>query len=183
MNKKGFTLVELLAVIVILAVVMLIGGTTVLPMMQKAQKSSLGTEGVSLKKAAENAFQTELIKGAGASFKSTDKVCFSMQYLCKTGAFDKGCDGLSAGDKYAGSVLVTPATGASAVTDYKMWVTNNTYSFNNLGDANITNPEKADSTLTTTNISSCGKAVTSNKISGYVYCTYDGSAAKCYAAA
>ena len=59
MNKKGFTLVELLAVIVILAIVMLIGGTVVLPMMQKAQKSSLGTEGVSTLKSAEKTYSSD----------------------------------------------------------------------------------------------------------------------------
>ena len=152
MNKKGFTLVELLAVIVILAVVMLIGGTTVLPMMQKAQKSSLGTEGVSMKKAAENAFQTELIKGSSATFKSTDKVCFSIAYLCANGYYDKGCTG--SGDKYTGSVLVSP--GASS-TEYHMWISNETYVYDNKTDSEITNPDNAGNGAGT-NISRCGKA-------------------------
>lgn len=133
MNKKGFTLVELLAVIVILAVVMLIGGTTVLPMMQKAQKSSLGTEGVSLKKAAENAFNSELIKGANSGFKFTDRVCFSIAYLCNKGYYDKGCSGISRKDKYGGSVLVEPGDGQ---VKYTMWITNGTYSF--MGDMDAT---------------------------------------------
>ena len=53
LNKKGFTLVELLAVIVILAVVMLIAVTAVGPLMTKARKSALGTEGVGMVNAAK----------------------------------------------------------------------------------------------------------------------------------
>jgi len=53
MNKKGFTLVELLAVIVVLAVVMLIATTAVVPMMNRARKNAFITEIQSLIKGAE----------------------------------------------------------------------------------------------------------------------------------
>ena len=43
-NKSGFTLVELLAVIVILAVVILIAVTAVIPRMNKAKKNALVDE-------------------------------------------------------------------------------------------------------------------------------------------
>ncbi len=42
-NKKGFTLVELLAVIVILALLIIITANTVLPMMNKTKKSAMVT--------------------------------------------------------------------------------------------------------------------------------------------
>ena len=42
-NKKGFTLVELLAVIVILALLIVITANTVLPMMNKTEKSGMIT--------------------------------------------------------------------------------------------------------------------------------------------
>ena len=47
-NKKGFTLVELLAVIVILAVVMLIGITAMGPIMANSRKSALKSDGIDL---------------------------------------------------------------------------------------------------------------------------------------
>lgn len=42
-NKKGFTLVELLAVIVILALLIVITATTILPMLGKARKTGMTT--------------------------------------------------------------------------------------------------------------------------------------------
>ena len=52
-NQKGFTLVELLAVIVILAVIILIAINAVLPQMEKARKNSFADEVLSYAKAAE----------------------------------------------------------------------------------------------------------------------------------
>lgn len=52
-NKKGFTLVELLAVIVILAVVILIAVTAVIPRMNKAKKKAFADEALAYIKAAE----------------------------------------------------------------------------------------------------------------------------------
>ena len=58
-NKKGFTLVELLAVIVILAVVMLIGITSMGPIMANSRKSALKSDGIDLMNAAKTAYQAE----------------------------------------------------------------------------------------------------------------------------
>ena len=52
-NKKGFTLVELLAVIVILAVIILIAVTAVIPRMNKAKWKSFGDEALAFLKAAD----------------------------------------------------------------------------------------------------------------------------------
>ena len=164
MNKRGFTLVELLAVIVILAVVMLIGGTTVLPMMQKAQKNSLGEEGLAMLKAAEKAYQVEQLKGASAAFKTTDTVCFSLHYLCQTGYYDKGCDGnttaaesdkVTGKDVYSGSVLVTPKNDGSY--DYTFWIGNGTYVFKNANKQNYANIDDTNVLTTGTSASfDCG---------------------------
>lgn len=56
MNKKGFTLVELLAVIVILAVIILVAISAVLPQMARARKNSFADEVISYGKAAESAY-------------------------------------------------------------------------------------------------------------------------------
>ena len=58
-NKKGFTLIELVAVIVILAVVMLIAVSAVGPLMAKSRKGALENEGIALSNAAKTAFQAE----------------------------------------------------------------------------------------------------------------------------
>lgn len=122
-NKKGFTLVELLAVIVILATILLIAGTTVGPLMEKSKKNALSTEGKQLAQAGLAAYKVELGEGA---FKSNGNVCFSMKYLCENGYYTKGCP--SSGDNYSGSVLVV----YSAVDeDYSTvyWIGNGTYAF------------------------------------------------------
>ena len=59
-NKKGFTLVELLAVIVILAVIILIAVNAVLPQMNRARKNSFADEAMNYLKAAE----TKYVEGA-----------------------------------------------------------------------------------------------------------------------
>ena len=128
LNKKGFTLVELLAVIVILSVVMLIAVTAVGPLMTRARKSALGTEGIGAVNAAKSAYQAEQLKGTASKIKATSSVCFDLQWLCKNNYFEKGCDGSSSGDKYSGSVLVSYSSGK---TTYKFWISNGTYVFKN----------------------------------------------------
>lgn len=59
MNKKGFTLVELLAVIVILAVIILVAMNAVIPQMQEARKGSFKTEVETYAKAAETYFTAQ----------------------------------------------------------------------------------------------------------------------------
>ena len=44
LNRKGFTLVELLAVIVVLAVIMLLAVNAVIPQMNKARRNAFVTE-------------------------------------------------------------------------------------------------------------------------------------------
>lgn len=59
-NKKGFTLVELLAVIVILAVVILIAVTAIIPRMNKAKKKAFGDEALAFIKAADEYVVSDL---------------------------------------------------------------------------------------------------------------------------
>lgn len=68
--RSGFTLVELLAVIVILAVLILLALPTVLRIMDTAKKNSLKTEGLSLINAAETKYAAE-----GALGIDTDTEC------------------------------------------------------------------------------------------------------------
>ena len=123
LNKKGFTLIELLAVIVILAVVMLIGVTAVGPIMTKARKSSLGTEGLALIEAAKVAHQTENIEGIGTG--ATDgTVCYSINYLKSHGYYDKS------DSNYHGSVLYENLSGRDY---YTFMISNKDYMYKNDG--------------------------------------------------
>ena len=116
-NKKGFTLVELLAVIVILAVVMLIGITAIGPLMTNSRKAALRSDGLDLMNAAKTAYQAEALK-SDPQFNSTESVCMPFEWL-KTQGYTEGKDG------YDGSVLVT-YTGNGQYT-YKYWLTNGVY--------------------------------------------------------
>lgn len=61
-NKKGFTLVELLAVIVVLSIIILIASSGIGSAMQKARKSALAIEGNELINAAKSAYQLDILE-------------------------------------------------------------------------------------------------------------------------
>ena len=86
-NQKGFTLVELLAVIVILAVIILIAVNAVLPQMQKARKKSFADEGLSFAKAAENAYVDNQESGT----KAFTVKYLKKNYVTKSDEAYKGC--------------------------------------------------------------------------------------------
>ena len=114
-NQKGFTLVELLAVIVILAVVMLIGVTAIGPLIDSTRESALRTEGTGLVDSAKIAYQAlQLQSEAGISGENV-KVCFSMDDLVDAGYFERK------DSKIKGSVLVS--SDGSKYT-YTFWVGN-----------------------------------------------------------
>ena len=78
MNKKGFTLVELLAVIVILAVIILVAMNAVIPQMENARKSSFETEIQTFAKAAETYFTKAAMTDSSVL---TTGGCVSVAYL------------------------------------------------------------------------------------------------------
>ena len=119
-NKKGFTLVELLAVIVILAVIILIASSNVGTMMTNARKNALAIEGNTLITAAKNAYQMAILN---AEVTGTEQVCFALSSLKSSGYFEK------ADSKYKGSVLLKPD--AKGVITYKFWISNGSYVISN----------------------------------------------------
>ena len=183
LNKKGFTLVELLAVIVILSVVMLIAVTAVGPLMARARKSALATEGIGMVNAAKSAYQAEQLTG---KFSSTSSVCFDLQWLCKHNYFEKGCDGSTTGDKYSGSVLAYYSGGK---VQYRFWISNGVYFFGTENTSSTaiansfnygTNPSQFDADTAgkdgTSASNHCGLKVASNKVTGAIYCSNAGNA-------
>ena len=87
-NKKGFTLVELLAVIVILAVIILIAVNAVLPQMRKARENSFVDEAINFAKAAETAYVSDSLKGEQKECYTIDEL--KGQYVAKNDAKYKG---------------------------------------------------------------------------------------------
>lgn len=115
MNKKGFTLVELLAVIVILAVIILVAMNAVLPAMEESRKGTFKTEVEVYAKAAGTYYTTNL--GAGDSTLTAAGGCVSIDKL-----HGKYVEKNS--DDYSGSVKIEISGGK---TTYKVWLSNKVY--------------------------------------------------------
>ena len=71
-NKKGFTLVELLAVIAILAILVIIALPNVINMYTKAKKNTFLTEAQNVIRSASNKFIEESIQGKNIIKISSD---------------------------------------------------------------------------------------------------------------
>ncbi len=108
MNRKGFTLVELLSVIVILSVVILIATNAVIPMTDKAKKQVLATEANKFIAAAKTLYVNE---------KSSGTKCFSYDEVINSGLIEKN------DEAYTGSFLIEENNGKYS---YKIWLSNGT---------------------------------------------------------
>ena len=88
LNKKGFTLVELLAVIVILALLIVVVATSVLPALDNSKKSSLNVYAGRVLNNAKQTFQTEVLNNNHDTFEPvgsvTSKYCTKMSSLMGT---------------------------------------------------------------------------------------------------
>lgn len=107
LNKKGFTLVELLSVIVILSVVVLIATNAVVPMMGSAKKQVFATEANEIIKHAWNLYGKN---GSGTK-------CYSYQEILEGGTLSKN------DENYNGSVLIENNDGKMT---YRIWLSNGT---------------------------------------------------------
>ena len=110
LNKKGFTLVELLSVIVILSVVILIATNAVLPAANNAKKEVL---------AGEANFVIQQAGPYAAKDGVTTSKCYSFQDLKDAGVVEKR------DDAYHGSLLIT--IDDKGKTNYKVWLSNGTF--------------------------------------------------------
>lgn len=113
-NKKGFTLVELLAVIVVLAIIILIAMPSVMSAMDKARRNALITEATEITKIAATAFADDSM-GTGLTSE-----CYSLQALKNGGYLDKNLK------DYSGSVSISIDSNTGAVTR-KIWLSNGIY--------------------------------------------------------
>lgn len=106
LNKQGFTLVELLSVIVILSVVVLIATNAVIPMMNGAKKQVLATEANKFIAAAKTLYVNE---------GSTGTKCYTYEQIINSGLIEKN------DETYNGSFLIEENNGKYT---YKIWLSN-----------------------------------------------------------
>ena len=105
MSNKGFTLVELLAVIVVLAILVLLAMPRVTSMMEKARINSFVVEANEIQKVAQTAYNDAILNG-------TDKgamPCFTVDELIDGGYLDK-----DKGEIMGAIVLEIPAASATS---------------------------------------------------------------------
>lgn len=117
LNKSGFTLVELLAVIVVLAVIMLLAVNAVIPQMNKARKNAFVTEANAFIDAAGTYYQNAMLTGETgitAAGGCVDVENLIGEYIEKDG-----------GD-YKGSVKIEIDNATNKAT-YTIWLSNEQY--------------------------------------------------------
>lgn len=142
-EKKGFTLVELLAVIVVLGIVTVIGATTVLPLVGKSQKNALLTEANELAESASQAVSLISINSYTDAYTKYDNgYCFTVQNLVDAGLWKKKDT-----TGYAGMVYVTKSNN---VYTYEVELHNENYYVDKSG--NIKVEDVKDYSATDTNV-------------------------------
>ncbi|MBQ7239988.1 MAG: prepilin-type N-terminal cleavage/methylation domain-containing protein [Bacilli bacterium] len=126
-KNKGFTLVELLAVIVILAIIMIIAIPAVLQTMQSARQKTFKEYVTKVYTTGQNAYLSNQTLGGNASGVKPVTVTFKTQPGCT--AFDvKEGLGLSSTGSYEGAVVVCPGTGVNDPTKIYVGLKDDNYS-------------------------------------------------------
>ena len=115
LNKKGFTLVELLSVIVILSVIVLIATNAVVPMADSARKQVLALEANTLVTVAQTLYVQN---------NSSDSACFSYEELLNAGLIEKE------DESYTGSISIERSSDGGY--SYKIWLSNGQYIINGI---------------------------------------------------
>lgn len=147
-NKKGFTLVELLAVIVILAVLALVAMPNVTRLMENARKNSFTTEAEEFAKYAQTAYTNVQLAGSLRNSEKISKIkvpgttkgdfeyfCISYEKLKTDQYVNKSNDAA-----YGGIIeLFIPTSTNSTVTSTitNIYMTNGSYAINGISLSNL----------------------------------------------
>ena len=133
-NKNGFTLVELLAVIVVLAIVTVLATTTFLPLMDVTKKSAFAEEANAARESATNVM-TLIANGffqsgeEGKDYQDSEtKTCISLKKMAEEGLYDKDIEFFEGSPaEYEGKVIVTKKDSSSNNYKYKLIMHNSNY--------------------------------------------------------
>ena len=131
MNKKGFTLVELLAVIVILAVIILVAINAVLPQMERARKNAFADEVMNYARAAESKYVTDA-QDEDIDGDITSGICYNLSEL--HGEYVTKND-----SSYTGFVVIKKRSGESNIYDKYAYIKSSKYHYNNKVDEDTGN--------------------------------------------
>jgi prepilin-type N-terminal cleavage/methylation domain-containing protein len=140
MNKKGFTLVELLAVIVILAVIILVAINAVLPQMERARKNAFADEVMNYAKAAETKYVSDSQEEDNVG-DITSGICYNL----KTPNYGLHGEYVSKNDdSYTGVVILKQNPTNTSLYDKYVFIASNKYYYNsnNQSDGTLENPVK-----------------------------------------
>ncbi len=170
-SKSGFTLVELLAVIVVLAVVMLIGVNAVLPQMDRARRNAVAIEMNGFIKSAQ---QYYIVKQMGTFVLDKGATCcVSLDQLIAEGQSELKKE------EYTGYVLIKNNNGTIQYGPYlekkgTFYINGTDFKIN---DRNYNESDaKSVSTSGKPNFLTC-KAVVDDTSTSIGYCGYSGDAA------
>ena len=132
LNKKGFTLVELLAVIVILALLIVVVANTALPALNNSKKKSLTTYAQRVAEKAKEQYMTDELNN------SSTKSCYTVSELM----------GTAEGSTYSGIVEVTKDTENNKYTA-TVYIYDKDYMLDGVADNNLSSADPdAKGTLT-----------------------------------
>lgn len=155
-NKKGFTLVELLAVIVVLAIIMIIAIPAVVESMNNAKKGSFKIYAQRALGNAESTFQSEDLlatlptSGTDSNRKKIDENCY---------CYTLSAIGLTSSGNFKG--YVTISLDAKREATYRVTLTDNSYytvgsTYTDLNDGSKIVDGNNGITSTCASVSSCG---------------------------
>ena len=149
-KNKGFTLVELLAVVVILVIIMTITIVTVNKQMDKASRNTFIADVNAFIKGAQQKYSNDKSLNAIGEdlFHNTvdDKVCYSIDQQL-TGKYVE-----KVGSKYTGSVEI--CYGESCTYSYKIWATDGEHFID--GETTVNNKNQIKKAYTTNYPLTCG---------------------------
>ena len=159
-TRKGFTLVELLAVIVILAIIMIIAIPSVLGTMQTAQEKSFREYITNVYEKGEKQYLTLQTTNSLSTLSTCDSSTITATTGCKSGSYYvfniTTALGLSSTGDYKGYVAILPGTSSSTsgTTDIYVYLYNGQYTTTNfvkVAGTSATRPD--DVNLSTTGAS------------------------------
>lgn len=140
LNKKGFTLVELLAVIVVLAIIMLIAMPSVLGTLNDAQKGTFKVFAQKVLNKAQEKYQADTMLGTYPALINSS-YCYPINSSIKDPTEDESL-GMPSSGNYKGYVIVI--IDEHLVPTFYLTLTDNNFSVTHVEYAALENPDGYD---------------------------------------